>query len=117
MSDDLWGDLPKPDEVETPYEILKDQASTLYRRTNYKIEGVIDWQIYGKSVHVEFRIKVPSLNGFLYDVLSCTYSALEIYPTELKDVGEEKTITCDNAANLKANIGSILQGPRLRKAL
>lgn len=118
MSEDLWGDLPEHEDIETPYDILSQQATALYQKTTYKIKGDVEREHYGSDIVIQFRIVVPSLNNFQYDLLRCVHSATAIYPVTVRDEGSGfPTYKCESPSDFKGRLAAIFASPRVRKAL
>jgi hypothetical protein len=100
----LWGDLPKPETIRTPYTILKEQASILSEITNGLLIGeVINNQKDKFFVNI-LRIKAPSLNNYTYSVVEVQYP-IKLYPVFVKN------LTSDNFNNLEKNLMNAANNP------
>jgi hypothetical protein len=100
----LWGELPKPETIRTPYTILKEQASILSEITNGLLIGeVINNQKDKFFVNI-IRIKAPSLNNYTYSVVEVQYP-IKLYPVFVKN------LTSDNFNNLEKNLMNAANNP------
>jgi hypothetical protein len=84
----LWGELPNPETIRTPYTILKEQASILSEITNGLLIGeVINNQKDKYFVNI-LRIKAPSLNNYTYSVVEVQH-LIQLYPVFVKNLTSE----------------------------
>jgi hypothetical protein len=81
----LWGELPKPETIRTPYTILKEQASILSEITNGLLIGEVINNQRDKFFVKILRIKAPSLNNYTYSVVEVQHS-IKLYPVFVKNL-------------------------------
>ena len=81
----LWGELPKPETIRTPYTILKEQASILSEITNGLLLGEVINNQKDKFFVLILRIKAPSLNNYTYSVVEVQHS-IKLYPAFVKNL-------------------------------
>ena len=117
MSDEnLWGDLPVAEELETPFAILRAQANALRKLTGGVLDArIVTSQTPSAELEHEFRIVAPALGSYSTEILSIRHSA-QLYPVRVSapDFGWGGTDSIDSA-ELKANLKTVLQGDRARK--
>ncbi|MBD2016549.1 hypothetical protein H6F96_21575 [Microcoleus sp. FACHB-53] len=100
----LWGELPKPETIRTPYTLLKEQASILSEITNGLLIGeVINDQRDKFFVNI-LRIKAPSINNYTYSVVQVQYP-IQLYPVFVKN------LTSDKFNNLEKNLMNAANNP------
>lgn len=100
----LWGELPKPETIRTPYTLLKEQASILSEITNSLLIGeVINDQRDKFFVNI-LRIKAPSINNYTYSVVQVQYP-IQLYPVFVKN------LTSDKFNNLEKNLMNAANNP------
>ncbi|AFZ17530.1 hypothetical protein [Allocoleopsis franciscana] len=81
----LWGELPNPETIRTPYAILKEQASLLSEITNGLLIGEVINSQNGKFFVKILRIKAPSLNNYTYSVVEVQH-LIQLYPVFVKNL-------------------------------
>ena len=79
----LWGDLPKVENLKTPYLILKEQAAMLSKISNNLIEGhtVVQDQNPDNFVAV-LRIIAPPLENYSISIISIRHE-IGMYPVQV----------------------------------
>lgn len=117
MSDEnLWGELPVAQEIETPSSILRAQATALRKLTGGVLDArIVTSQAPSAELEHEFRIVAPALGSYSTEILSMRHSA-ELYPVRVSapDLGWGG-VDANDAAELKAKLKTVLQGDRARK--
>lgn len=114
-TENLWGELPKPEQVRTPLQILREQASYLTAST----DGVLVGQVSPNpdSLHhfaYELSIRAAALNNYVATILTVNYD-IEMYPLRLDNRLSGPYQQCnDEAAYLNA-LKSVLQSAPCRK--
>ena len=82
-NENLWGDLPLAENVETPLSLLRTQAAYLGKMTSGLLEGrIVTTQASEDNMHHEFRIVVPALGHYSTTLLSVLHP-LELYPLKM----------------------------------
>jgi hypothetical protein len=77
---DLWGDIQVA-AIRTPAAILREQAALLGQKTQNVIEARVDTETYDKDFHHYFRLIVPALDNYTYELFSVRHS-VELYPVK-----------------------------------
>ena len=112
MTDDLWGELPEPPEIETPFDIFREQASLLGQKTNGKLIGeVVRAADEHESISLSFCVTAPSLNHYRYAVLQAYHSLTDIYPVTL--LASEIQTKCGSPEDLRSALQTILRSKRV----
>ncbi|MGB3298040.1 MAG: hypothetical protein WBA76_07205, partial [Phormidesmis sp.] len=120
-----------------PIQILKDQGAILTEATNGILIGETksvvvavdaetgDWfERTVKSTHREFcvdsqsfgsslRIRVPSLNSYIFDVLSISYP-INLYPVIVRDFVNGTTTDCQTVAEYEQELKRTLSSEKVR---
>jgi hypothetical protein len=81
----LWGELPNPETIRTPYTILKEQASILSEITNGLLIGEVINSQKDKFFVKILRIKAPALNNYTYSVVEVQHT-IKLYPVFVKNL-------------------------------
>ena len=117
--ENLWGDLPMEEKMETPVSILRTQAANLTRLSSGRLEGRINSAQSGAKRDHELRIVALALGNYSTAIASVFHEVF-LYPAELYYRGEqswELAVTADNASELKAGLRNILQSVRVRRII
>ena len=116
-NENLWGDLPLAENVETPLSLLRSQAVFLGKMTFGFLEGrIITTQDTGDRIHHEFRIVVPALGNYSATLLSVRHPP-ELYPLEMSPgagIGLAALYIADKEV-FKSKLKEILQSDRTRR--
>jgi len=76
---DLWpSDFGVPDE-NMPVTILRAQASLLYEKTGYKLEGSVSTQVEGEDFEHYFYIVAPALDSYHFRLFRVKHK-IDPYP-------------------------------------
>lgn len=101
--DDLWGNLPQVEQMETPLSILRAQARLLKTKTNGRVVTGKDFQ---DDIEHDLRIVAPALGNYSTTVLSVIHDAL-LYPASV----------AANTSGSWGNIGKAIDGPGLKELI
>ncbi|MGK7928933.1 MAG: hypothetical protein AB4290_27465 [Spirulina sp.] len=132
----LWGEIPKPEHLRTPYTILKEQAAILSNLTEglligevialEKIQQRTDPYLKSKQqVEKEFfyvlRIKVPALNNYTYSIVQISYP-IELYPILVKKLVsrylmKEDEAECHTEEQFEEALQEILSSREVKHAI
>lgn len=86
----LWGNLPDPETIRTPYTILKEQASILTEITKGLLIGEVSINNQKDNVFTAIlRIKAPSLNNYTYSVIQIE-QPIHLYPVTIANLFENR---------------------------
>ena len=114
----LWGELPKPETIRTPYTLLKEQASILSEITNGLLIGEVR-RVFGKDQEFIFniRIKAPALNDYTYSVVEVKYP-IKLYPVIVKSlVVENFQRECSSEEEVENALGEILSSQEVKRVI
>ena len=111
----FWGEIPTPDALpDLPNRILKEQGSLLTEATDGALIGeTVTSDRKKQAFSAALRIKVPSLNNYIYNVVFIEYP-INIYPVTVTDrTGGEKS-TCKDLDELRGKLKQILSSERVK---
>lgn len=134
----LWGDISAEEKLPSlPSQILKDQGEILTEATNGiligemksgvmaidaetgdSFERTVDSTHRGIDVDSQFfasslRIKVPSLNSYIFDVLSISYP-IDLYPVRVRDYVNGTHAECQTVAEYEQELERTLSSEKVR---
>ena len=113
----LWGELPVDIKIETPLSILKAQAAILSKVSGGLLEGKVSkYENREYQLSHELQIVVPALGNYSLAVVSIQHQ-ITLYPVTVYANLENKEWACDDAEELKEQLGFILQGESVRRAV
>jgi hypothetical protein len=114
---DLWGQFPKAAQVKSPSFILEQQANVLTQRTNGLLQGQVSLSRHtpGRgSFYISLLILAPSLDNYIYEVLSVIHE-IPFYPATI--LAEEGEVKCNDEEAFEKAVGAVLQSERIRKVV
>jgi hypothetical protein len=112
----LWGQLPSADEVRSPGQILKEQASMLTKLTNGVLEGAVRMHQLRGDFILTFKIIAPALDNYEYSVLHVGHK-VELYPLRVQpswDVNGLEAVECENEDEFEEALTQIFGDARVR---
>ncbi len=117
-TDNLWGELPKPDNDESPADILRAQAKVLHEQTKYRLQGDVKTDSRDTTIISELTIVAPYLNGYEITVARVKHGPI-MYPAKLFNLlsDEHKFVVCGDAESFKEALSRILQSDQIRKVI
>ena len=114
----LWGDLPRVDQLRTPLSILKEQAATLGDLTDGLLVGEIERSQFKQDFQVVLAIKAPLLNDYRYEVAEARYLATSLYPAHIKNLAARTSeAKCASEEEFELALGAILSSEEVRNAI
>ena len=140
MPKNLWGDLSELQVVPGPRGILQEQAQALTEATNGVLVGRVSATASGNyfrtgaeaisdglsgsvneinnfnSFGFNLDVKIPTLNNYVYTVLSITHP-LELYPVRVLASKPRVDVSCENEQDFVVALQSILRSEELRNVL
>ena len=117
-TDNLWGEFPERDQIESPTSILKTQSRILTEKTDYSLQGRVVSSSDGETMFAEFSIRAHSLNNFEIALVRITHD-LFMYPVVLTDLlrTDEEPKDCLDADAFKQELSIILQSKRVKRVI
>jgi len=117
MAKNLWGDLSALEAVRSPKGVLQEQASALTEATKRLLVGVVsEREEYGGYFGYDLDVKVPTLNNYVYTVLTIRHS-VDLYPVEIRAQRPPIQASCDNETDFERALESILGSTEVRNVL
>ena len=109
MIEDLWGEIPAGEKLETPDSILRDQANLLAEKTGGELIGKVV-SLRGDDIfRFRFRIEVPQLNGYTVDFFTVEYP-IGFYPVAIRaHIAGVETGSCNDIESYKRAVRSIFR--------
>jgi len=118
MSDqNLWGDIPRMEKVESPIAILKKQALYLGKMTNNLLEAEV--KIHSNSpnqVRADLVIVAPTLGGYQVQIIRIQHG-LEIYPVNIMNIRENKGFSAADETSFLSLIKECLQSEKVQNVI
>ncbi len=131
--ENLWGEIPRLKDIETPRQILKDQADYLRQATEGVLEAHLIERWKGtsqdgvgedkhnddlKELHIDLCIKSPQLDGHFVNVIRL-HHAMQIYPLTMVNflIYPFEYITINNADEFKQHLRRILNSDELQNEI
>src|ERR1700681_3385891 len=74
----LWGQLPPTEEIRTPTQIIKEQASALADLTRGTLQGSVSVRATSDQFVINLDIVAPAIDNYTYNVLEALHS-LQLY--------------------------------------
>lgn len=117
MSANLWGDIPKAENLRTPLFLLREQADVLTKATEGVLIGAVSTTARegGKLDHY-LSIVAPALNRYSYTVISVSHGVM-IYPATVTDLSKPKSYVVNDEAGLSVIMQSILSSEQTHKVV
>lgn len=140
----LWGEIPVSKPLpDLPSRILREQGAILTEATSgvligevksgvsisaartsdfgSKVLGAIMKETYGTDPDNQFftaslRMKVPSLNGYVFDILSIEYP-IDLYPLKIRDNVNQATKDCQNVAEYEQELEQVLSSTKVKSVI
>lgn len=77
----LWPTEIFTQTVRTPSAIIKEQAEALGQATRNLVEGDVEVNSSGESIHISFNLLVPTMKNYTYRLFSARHG-LHLYPVD-----------------------------------
>lgn len=114
----LWGEIPQPEEIRTPYTIIREQAALLEEVTDGILQGrvrkVQDEDT--KSFTYFLDILAPALDDFVFRVLMIRYE-ITLYPVAVKDFVNDMNDECDTEERFVEVLEKILGSDEMKRVI
>ena len=117
--ENLWGDLPKPELLKTPAQILREQAKFLTEMTlGVLLARVTQNTDYVDSFAFDLSIRAPALNNYTVSVVSVVYD-IHMYPLKMYNLMDTSaySITCSSEKEFVAELAKILKSDSARRTI
>ena len=82
---DLWGDIELAG-TRTPLVIMREQAALLGQKTKNVVKAKVNPGTTPGFLHYSFRLVVPALDGYNYELFSVRHRVEEPYPVMVETV-------------------------------
>jgi len=112
--ENLWGEIPKPEDLRTPVSILREQAGILGEVTNNVLEAEVVTQRDQRNIILRLYINAPAMDNYKYLALWVEHG-IELYPLTVED--DNRLYNCADEAEFKKGLRVILSSPELRKVI
>ena len=115
----LWGELPAPRELPSlPNRILIEQGSKLTELTSGALIGeVISQDQSNQLLASTLRIKVPSLNNYIFNVVNIKYG-INLYPVTVSDLtGQSQNGVCKTVEDYEKKLENIFTSPKVKSVI
>jgi len=118
----LWGQLPTPEEIRTPTQILKEQAALLTDMTKGVLQGAVTVAT-GEANRFTLRLDIlaPVIDNYRYGVLTA-FHGVELYPVTVSPIFKREgsglgVAQCTNEAALELALEQILSSQPIRRVV
>lgn len=113
----LWGDLPKPDQLVAPISILRHQAGLLSDMTNGLLIGEVKkFPNSPRGIGNSLIVRVPAMGNYTSRLLVIDHGAL-LYPVDVVEGASSKVYTCDSQEAFESALGQILNSSSTKKLI
>ena len=138
----LWGEIPVSKPLpDLPSRILREQGAILTEATSGVLIGEVKSGVstsaslygigssseknlrerYGSNSDSQFfiaslRMRVPSLNGYVFDILSIEYP-IDFYPLKVRDNVNQETKNCQNVTEYEQELSQVLSSEKVKSVI
>lgn len=115
----LWGELPTPKDLPIlPNKLLKEQGSKLTELTSGALIGEVLLQNQsGQDFKSRLRIKVPSLNNYIFNILEIRHN-INLYPVTVSDLtGQNQNGVCQTIEDYEKKLENIFTSPKVKSVI
>ncbi|HYR59662.1 MAG TPA: hypothetical protein VEO95_13570 [Chthoniobacteraceae bacterium] len=112
--ENLWGEIPLDEKIETPLSILKAQAVALNKVTKGILDGRVVQTSSDDNLIYEFRIVAPTLGNYSATILKISHD-IALYPVFVIDDFSGGYTRAPNSEALKEALKSIFQSEPVRR--
>jgi hypothetical protein len=114
----LWGEMPQPEEIRTPYTIIREQAALLEELTGGILQGRVRkvQEEDTKSFTYFLDILAPALDDFVFRVLMIRYE-ITLYPVAVKDFVNDMNDECDTEESFVEELEKILGSDEMKRVI
>jgi len=126
--DNLWGELPEPDDLRSPAQILAEQGAILGAATKNVLLGkVVELpRSDDETVRIQFDILAPALENYSYALCVVEYDPVVLYPVYLTsfvgpsrgpNVGPPRVKSCADESEFRAELQAVLSSDKTKKVI
>ncbi|NEO88211.1 MAG: hypothetical protein F6J87_28730 [Spirulina sp. SIO3F2] len=119
VRESLWGEIPAPEDLpDLPKTILREQAEILTEVTGGALIGEVSQRNQSsQTFSAALSIQVPSLDNYIFNVVSIAYP-IHLYPVTIQDqTGESQGHVCHTVEEYKEQLGLILSSERVKSVI
>lgn len=98
---DLWPKAKFETDIVTPVSILRKQAALLGQKTQQLVRADVSTSVQNDSVIHSFRLVVPALDNYKYELFTIAHTVDQLYPLEGNSGGAVYRTLPDQAAFLQ----------------
>ena len=106
---DLWPDLSS-ESILTPASMLKIQAEMLSKKTNGRLQGLVETHSFQDKIYHQLFVVVPALENYRYSLLTVHHSPT-LYPVTVDESPIEETGPSRSGASVGDAIASRFRQP------
>ena len=112
--ENLWGDLPIEEKIETPASILRAQAVALKKATKGILDARVVQGTWDDDLTFEFRIVAPALGNYSAAILEIR-QPITLYPLRVTAPMMDGFQRVENAEEFKETLKTVLQSQKVRQ--
>jgi hypothetical protein len=114
---DLWGDFEVPENVQTPFGILQEQASIFSKKTNYVLLARAKREdgSFGRLA-ASLHIVSGALNNYDLEVLGIEHG-IEMYPVKIIDQLNNQRYEGKDEKQFLELLARVLQSEKLKRVV
>ena len=118
-TEDLWGDLPKPDTMVKPGTLLREQASLLGSKTQNIVEAYVESFATKRKNRVGLRmsIRCAAVDNYEFQVLTIDHDLLTIYPISLTSAMDMVNYEIQDEEQFRSALRQIFSSEKLRRVI
>jgi hypothetical protein len=113
----LWGQSKLEMPIQTPTQILKEQASVLSDMTKGVLQGDVTVSQYSGKFRLQLDIIAPAIDNYRYSVISASHG-LDMYPVTVYPAWRPTIgVDCADAQKFEDELGKILSSDKVSRAV
>ncbi len=118
--DNLWGELPEPDDMKSPTQILYEQGAILGTATKNVLIGTVTELSRSNDgeMRIRFDILAPALESYSYGLCSVEYDPIALYPADLYDeTFDSRPASCADETEFRESLRAVLSSDRTKRVI
>lgn len=112
--ENLWGDIPKGENLKTPVAILREQAAILGEATDNLLVADVVPNKQKESMTLHFYVTAPALDNYRFHLFQVDHQ-IELYPLEVET--DEVVYQCSDENSFKGALKAILSSPKVHRII